>query len=139
VALVQHQRVLGQPAERRRQHEPTHAQHEQALAAEDVTQTSPGDEGHRIGEPVACDDELDVGVVGRKIGPDGGNGHTHDGDVEQRHEEGCQHGGERDPSAGIGGLVPGLTGVGGRRCVELDGRGRGEGAHAPPPGTGCIS
>ena len=136
---IEHQGVLGQPAQRRRQHESTHAEHEQALAAEDVTQTSAGDEGHRIGEPVACDDELDVGVVGRKIGPDCGNGHAHDGDVEQCHEECGQDAGERDPSPGIGRAVPGRSGVGGRRCVEGGGRGRGEGAHAPTPGTGCIS
>ncbi len=136
---VEHQRALCQPAERRCQHESTHAHHQETLASVDVTETSTGDKGHRIGESVACDDELDVGVVGRKIGPDGGNGHTHDGDVEQRHEEGGQHGGECDPSAGIGSLAPGLTGVGGRRCVELAGRGRGERAHAPSPGTRCIS
>ena len=63
---VEHDRALGEPAQCRRDDEPRHADDEQLLSAKDVTKSAAGDEQHRVGETVAGDDELDVGVVRRR-------------------------------------------------------------------------
>jgi len=59
--------LCAKAAKRRRDHEPRHPDEEQPLSAKDVTKSAAGDQQHRVGEAVAGDHELDVGVVGGKI------------------------------------------------------------------------
>src|SRR4029453_14942922 len=115
----QHLRALGQPAQGGGEGEPGHADHEQALAAEDVAQAPAGDQHHRERELVTGQHPLDLGVGGVQVALDRGDGDVDDADVDQLHEAGGQHDGEGDPASGVGaaGGPPGLGG-GGRGAHE---------------------
>ena len=75
-----------------------HPDEEQLLSAKDVTKPAARDEHHRVGKPVARNDELDVGVVGREVAADRGDRDVHDGHVEQHHEQRGHHAAEREPA-----------------------------------------
>ena len=98
---VEHDGALREAAQCRRDDEPRHADDEEPLSAKDVTKPAAGDEQHRVGETVAGDDELDVGVVRLEVRADGWDRDVHDRDVEQHHEQRRHHAGKREPATRV--------------------------------------
>jgi hypothetical protein len=67
---------------------PDHADEEQPLAAERVTEPAAGDQDQGVGQRVPGQRPLHVGVAGMEVPLDGRDGDVHDRDIEQVHERG---------------------------------------------------
>src|SRR5262249_23226812 len=76
----------GKAAQGRGQGEPGDPDQEDALAAVDVAEPAAGDQAEGVGQAVAGDDQLDLGVAGAGVGLDGRQGQVDDEEVEHAQE-----------------------------------------------------
>ena len=94
--------AIREAAHERCEREQRHSEHEHAAAAEHVGRPPAEQQEPAEREGVRRDDPLERALRELEVGRDGGQGHVHDRDVEDDHEERDADEGERVPAARVG-------------------------------------